>query len=101
MSIRVYMRSDEFGYEEFPRDTIDEALATIKNLRQKALDLDDDVEREIGLLVNAEPSEGYEVVSDEFAEEYPGRTEAEARAEFAAEYPDVEILEVNHIEYTD
>lgn len=51
MTITVYMRSDEFGYEEFPRDTIDEALETIKSLRQSALDTDN-VEREIGLKVN-------------------------------------------------
>lgn len=52
MTITVYMRSDEFGYEEFPRDTIDEALETIKSLRQSALDQDDGIEREIGLKVN-------------------------------------------------
>ena len=46
----AFMRSDEFGYEEFQYDKLEEALARIARLYEAALG--DEVEREIGVRVN-------------------------------------------------
>ena len=48
--LTAFMRSDEFGYEEFHYDTLDQAVAGIGRLYQAAQG--DGVEREIGLKVN-------------------------------------------------
>jgi len=48
--LTVFMGSDEFGYEEFHYDTLDEALDGIARLYEAALG--DGVEREIGIQVN-------------------------------------------------
>jgi hypothetical protein len=47
----VFLRSD-LGYEEFERDTLSEALETIKNITTTAESLNDGWEREIGILLN-------------------------------------------------
>jgi hypothetical protein len=47
------MTSDEFGNEDFSYDDLDQALDGIRQLVQKAESLDDDIERVIGVLVNA------------------------------------------------
>lgn len=52
MTITVYLQSDEYGYEEFERANIKQALQTIKNIYKDALGLHDGVERKIGILVN-------------------------------------------------
>jgi hypothetical protein len=46
----VFMRSEEFGSEEFSYETLDQALEGIRNLFASANG--DGVEREIGLRVN-------------------------------------------------
>ena len=50
----VFMRSDEFGYEEFDVTTIGEAVETIKRLRENVIKVNDGIRREIGVLVNEE-----------------------------------------------
>ncbi|NLS97505.1 MAG: hypothetical protein GXX96_35645 [Planctomycetaceae bacterium] len=50
----VFMQSDEFGRETFPRDSLDDALDTIRNLVAQAESLNDGIEREIGIVVNAD-----------------------------------------------
>jgi hypothetical protein len=50
----VFMRSDEYGYDEFKVEDIASALATINRLRESALKLKDGIEREIGIFVNRE-----------------------------------------------
>jgi hypothetical protein len=50
--MKVFMRSDEYWYEEFEAADIIEALATINRLRESALKLKDGIEREIGIFVN-------------------------------------------------
>ena len=50
----VFMQSDEFGRETFPRDSLDEALDTIRNLVAQVATLGDGIEREIGVVVNAD-----------------------------------------------
>jgi hypothetical protein len=47
--ITVFMRSEVFGYEEFPRSSIEEACETIGNLYRKSQEQCDGVEREIGI----------------------------------------------------
>ena len=48
----VFMRSEEFGYEEFEAETFWDAADTIRRLRDKAVELDDGIRREIGIVVN-------------------------------------------------
>ena len=48
--LTVFMRSDEFGYEEFRYDTLDQAVQGIARLYEAADG--DGIEREIGLKVN-------------------------------------------------
>ncbi len=48
----VVMTSKSFGNEFFPRDTIEEALATIKSLHETAAQESDEDERIIGFVVN-------------------------------------------------
>jgi hypothetical protein len=50
VSYIVFTESDVYGMERFPRDTMKEALDTIRRLYQAADG--DGVERKIGLLVN-------------------------------------------------
>ena len=50
----VFMQSDEFGRETFPRDSLDDALDTIRNLVAQVDPLSDGIEREIGIVVNAD-----------------------------------------------
>lgn len=40
------MTSPSFGREEFPRDTMKEVRQTIRNLKRKAKELNDGIERE-------------------------------------------------------
>ncbi len=48
----VVMTSKAYGNEFFPRDTIEEALATIKSLQETAAQESDEEERIIGFVVN-------------------------------------------------
>ena len=50
----VFMQSDEFGRETSPRDSLDDALDTIRNLVAQAESLNDGIEREIGGVVNSD-----------------------------------------------
>ena len=49
----VFMQSDEFGRETFRRDSLDDALDTIRNLVAQVASLGDGIEREIGIVVNS------------------------------------------------
>lgn len=49
---KVVMKSDEFGTEEYPRETIYEALETIRRLYESARKAGDGVKRFIGVVVN-------------------------------------------------
>ena len=59
----VTIRSQEFGREDFERDTLDEALAAIKNIAETAVQLSDGIERFVGLVIN--PNEAYDEGYDE------------------------------------
>lgn len=48
----VIMESDEFGLETFPRNSLRDALTTIKSLLLSAEALDDRVTRTIGIRLN-------------------------------------------------
>ena len=48
----VVMTSQAFGREEFPRDTMKEVRETIRNLKRKAKELNDGVEREYTFEIN-------------------------------------------------
>ena len=52
MNYTIFMRSDLYGEENFPRDTLEEALETIQRLILKCEGMQDGVEREIGLIIN-------------------------------------------------
>ncbi len=52
--MKVFMGSEEFGYEEFEAEGIVEALTIIKRLRKSVLKLKDGIERKIGIFVNKE-----------------------------------------------
>ena len=47
----VFLQSEVYGRELFEYDTMSEALAAIKRLRQKTKELRDGVERDIGISV--------------------------------------------------
>ena len=53
--ILVRMTSEEFGHDDHYCDTIEDALRLIQRLCFSAADLDDGVERLIGIVVNKEP----------------------------------------------
>ena len=46
------MRSTAFGREDFPRDTMKEVKETTRNLKRKAKELNDGIEREITFELN-------------------------------------------------
>lgn len=51
--VTVRMTSDEFGNEDFRYDDMDQAFDGIRRLVHEAEQLDDGIERVIGVLVNA------------------------------------------------
>lgn len=50
--MKVFMRSDEYGYEEFEGDNEKEAIAVIKRLLKGIRREDDDIRREVGIVIN-------------------------------------------------
>ena len=48
----VFMESELYGRETFPRETLAQALETIRNLVMKVEADNDGIERQIGLIVN-------------------------------------------------
>ncbi len=52
--MKVFMRSEEYGYEEFEAETVGEAVGMIRRLRNGALKLKDGIKREIGIVINDE-----------------------------------------------
>lgn len=53
VNVLVRMSSQEFGNEDFPRESMREALETIQSLVAGAVAQDDGIERLIGIVVNA------------------------------------------------
>jgi hypothetical protein len=51
MKCIVRMSSDEFGTDEFHRDSLKEARNTVRNLRKEIKRLNDGVERTIEIIV--------------------------------------------------
>lgn len=58
----VTMTSNEYGREEFPRDTLGEAIETVANLKKAARKLRDGVKRTYDILVDQESA--YKDTSD-------------------------------------
>ena len=50
--MKVFMESEEFGYEKFSADNLEDAFKIIRRLRKEALALNDGVIRKIGIIVN-------------------------------------------------
>lgn len=57
----VRMTSDEYGNDDYPRETMAEALATIERLVISATAIDDGVERLIGIMVNPTTMNGWAI----------------------------------------
>jgi hypothetical protein len=47
--MKVFMRSEEYGYEEFEAEDMNEALKIVRRLRRSAKEQNDGIVREIGI----------------------------------------------------
>ncbi len=56
--MKIFLRSEEFGEEEFERDTLEEALACIVSIVKTA---DDGIRREVGIILFDDENEIEEV----------------------------------------
>ena len=56
--MKVFLESEQFGYEEFEADSINEAIQMLRNILNSVFSQEDGIERKIGMVVKPRERKG-------------------------------------------